>query len=134
MAARPGRSAPPRPALVRPPALGLLDRLDLQPHLNAFTRLETEVDYFERARAARLRLVHFRVVIITDLERSEIRAVAHRELHAVELTVVDRAGRGFHTLLGADLVPGPVRRRYALARHRPHIITGHVFSLKLAGL
>jgi hypothetical protein len=42
---------------------------------------------------------------ITEIECGEIRFVAHRELEAIELTVVDPAGRGFRTWIGADLAP-----------------------------
>jgi hypothetical protein len=42
---------------------------------------------------------------IVEIECAELRTVAHRELEAVELTVVDPNGNGYRTWIGADLAP-----------------------------
>jgi hypothetical protein len=42
---------------------------------------------------------------ITEIECAELRAIADGELNAVELTVLDPAGNGYRTWIGADRAP-----------------------------
>ena len=42
---------------------------------------------------------------VVELECCELRILAHRELNAIELTVIDPAGKGYRTWIGADLAP-----------------------------
>jgi hypothetical protein len=42
---------------------------------------------------------------IREIETAGVQIVAHHALNAVELTVVDEAGRGYRTWFGADAAP-----------------------------
>jgi hypothetical protein len=47
---------------------------------------------------------------IVEIEAAEFRTVAHHQLNAVELTVVDPNGRGYRTWIGGDLAPAAALR------------------------